>query len=417
MTDCSASGPGCCREMQREDNRADDPLLRWRAEFPVLREAVYLISNSLGAMPRSVFESLHEYAAIWAARGVRAWVDSWWEMPVRMGDLLAPILGSGPGDISFHQNVTLAEAVVMSCFDFNGARNKIVTTSMDFPSVIYLCRAQGSRGADVCVVESEDGITVELERLLAAIDERTILVPISHVLFKSACIMDARAIIRRAHEVGAHVVLDVYQSAGTIPVDVKDLAADFVIGGCLKWLCGGPGAAFLYVRPDLRSMLEPRLTGWMAHRDSFAFETGTIRYREDAFRFLNGTPHIPCLYAARPGLEIIGNIGIGPIREKSVRQISRLAALAEEQGFPVTAPRSPDDRGGTLAVNPPHAYEVSRELLRRNMLVDYRPGAGIRISPHFYTTDEELDIVIREIRSILETRAYEAHANTRSYVT
>ncbi len=392
-------------------------LLRWRREFPILEKSVYLISNSLGAMPRAVQEALQEYAVTWASRGVRAWGESWWEMPVKLGDLLCPILGCGPGEISFHQNVTLAEAVVLSCFDFSGPRRKIVYTNMEFPSMMYLHQAQRSRGAEICVADSADGITVELERLLEAIDERTLLVPISHVLFKSAYIMDAKAIIRKAHEVGATVVLDVYQSAGILPIDVKELDVDFAIGGCLKWLCGGPGAAFLYVRPDLLTRFEPKLTGWMAHPNSFGFETGDMRYREDAFRFLNGTPHIPCLYAARPGLEILGAIGPERIRQNSLRQVARLIDLAREQGFPLTIPAKAEERGGTVAVNTPYAYEVSRELLRREFLVDYRPGAGIRVSPHFYTTDDELTAVVREMRQILDSRAYEPHLGKRSFVT
>ncbi|MBZ5500018.1 MAG: aminotransferase class V-fold PLP-dependent enzyme [Acidobacteriia bacterium] len=392
-------------------------LLRWRSEFPILEKTVYLISNSLGAMPRGVRDALKEYADTWATRGVRAWGESWWEMPVNLGDLLGPILGCGPGEVSFHQNVTLAEAIVLSCFDFTGPRRKIVYTNMEFPSVMYLVQAQQARGAEICVVGSEDGISVDLNRLLEAIDERTLLVPVSHVLFKSAYIMDAQAIIRKAHEVGALVILDVYQSAGILPFDVKQLEVDFVIGGCLKWLCGGPGAAFLYVRPDLIAGLEPKLTGWMAHPNSFAFETGAMRYRDDAFRFLNGTPHIPCLYAARPGLEILGKIGAQRVRRNSMRQVAFLIELAREQGFPLTIPEKPEERGGTVAVKTPHAYEVSRELLRRDFIVDFRPGAGIRVSPHFYTSDEELEAVIREMRQIIDTRAYEKHIGRRSFVT
>jgi kynureninase len=198
---------------------------------------------------------------------------------------------------------------------------------------------------------------------------------------------------------------------------VRALEVDFVIGGCLKWLCGGPGAAFVYVRPDLLTRFEPKLTGWMAHPNSFAFETGEMRYRDDAFRFLNGTPHIPCLYAARPGLEILAKIGAHRVRENSMRQIAFLIELAKEQGFPLTVPARPQERGGTVAVNPPHAYEVSRELLRRDFIVDFRPGAGIRISPHFYTSDEELQAVIREIRQIMDTRAYEPHLGEHTFIT
>jgi len=397
-------------------DRGADELLSWRREFPILEKTTYLISNSLGAMPRRVYDSLREYAETWATRGVRAWGDSWWEMPVRLGDLLAPILGTGPGEVSFHQNVTLAESIVLSCFDFSGPRRKIVYTGMEFPSVMYLYQGAQARGAEISVVPSKDGVGVDLEELLRAIDERTLLVPVSHVLFKSAYVMNAREIIRRAHQVGALVVLDVYQSAGTIPISVKDLEADIVIGGCLKWLCGGPGAAFLWVRPELRGRLEPKLTGWMAHERSFAFEP-EMSMRDDAFRFLNGTPHVPCLYAARPGLEILGQIGVERVREKSKRQTRYLMDLAREEGFPVTAPENDEERGGTVAVAAPHAYEVARELIRRTFLVDYRPGAGVRISPHFYNADEELSSVIKEIRAIVDSRAYEDHSGKRTYVT
>jgi kynureninase len=309
---------------------AVDPLLEWREQFPILRNSVYLISNSLGAMPRAVEGSLREYAETWATRGVRAWADSWWDLPVRLGDLLSPILGCRTGTVSFHPNVTLAEAVVLSCFDFSGARRKVLLSDMEFPSLLYLYREQRARGAEICMIESKDGISIDPGQVLEAIDETTLLVPVSHVLFKSAYIQDARAIIEKAHRVGASVILDVYQSAGTVPLDLDGWGVDFAVGGCLKWLCGGPGAAFLYVRPDLVPELRPRLTGWMAHREAFAFDPGEIRLRDDAFRFLNGTPQIPCLYAARPGLQIVGQIGIEAIpaglashRPRDVARVAR----------------------------------------------------------------------------------------------
>jgi len=396
---------------------AESALLQWRSEFPILGRSVYLISNSLGAMPRAAERGLAEYAAAWSERGVRAWAEGWWDMPVRLGDLAAPILGVGGGAVSFQPNVTLATAAILSCFDFTGPRRAIVTTSMEFPSLLYLCEGQRGRGARLTIVESDDGVGIDLERLLRAIDEETQIVVVSHVLFRSAFIQDADAIVRRAHEVGAHVLLDVYQSAGTVPIDAARLDVDCVVGGCLKWLCGGPGAAFLYVRPDLRARLRPALTGWMAHENAFGFETGPIRLREDAFRFLAGTPAIPALYGARAGLEIIASVGIEAIRRKSVRQVARLVDLARAAGLAVTVPERPEQRGGTVAIAAPHAYEVSRELLRREFLVDYRPGAGIRVSPHFYTADGELEDVVREIERILETRAYEAHVGARAYVT
>lgn len=382
-----------------------DDLIRWRSEFPILEKSVYMISNSLGAMPRAVYDRMRAYADTWATRGVRAWEETWWEMPVAVGDAIGRIIGAGPGEVTMHQNVTLAQAIVASCFEFEPPRNRVVYTDLNFPSVTYLYEAQKRRGAEVVMVRSEDGIGVSTEKVLAAIDERTLLVPISHVLFRSAFVQDAKAIIEHAHRMGARVVLDIFQSAGILPIDVKAWEVDFAVGGVLKWLCGGPGGAFLYVRPDLARRLEPKLTGWMAHTRPFDFEVGPIEYREDAFRFLNGTPGIPALYAVEPGCRIVFEIGVERIREKSLRQTARLMELAAERGYAVNTPGDPARRGGTVSIDVPHAYEVSRALIERNFLVDYRPGAGIRVSPHFYSTDEELELTVREIEKILEAKA------------
>jgi kynureninase len=245
--------------------------------------------------------------------------------------------------------------------------------------------------------------------MLAAIDEETLLVPISHVLFKSAYLQDARAIIERAHEVGARVVLDTYQSAGTVPFSVKELNVDFACGGSVKWLCGGPGAGYLYVRPDLHKQLEPQTTGWMAHESPFAFESGAIRYASGIARFLHGSPAIPALYAAESGYSIINDIGVEAIRAKSVRQTTKLIALAEEAGFRVTSPKDANRRGGTITIAAEHAPGMTKELIRREFIVDYRPGAGVRVSPHFYTKDEELELIIREMKTIRDTRAFAEH--------
>ncbi|RMG50680.1 MAG: aminotransferase class V-fold PLP-dependent enzyme [Acidobacteria bacterium] len=389
-----------------------DELLEWRKEFPILENTVYMISHSLGAMPRRVYDRLREYADIWASRGIRAWEEGWWEMPVTTGNLLARIIGARPGEVVMHQNVSVGVALVLSCFDFTGRRNKIVYTDMEFPSVMYVCEAFSGYGARSEVVASEDGLSVPMDKILAAIDEETQVVVISHVFFKSAAIVDPKPIVERAHEVGAKVLLDAYQSVGTVPVDVKELDVDFLVGGSVKWLCGGPGAGYLYVRPDLWSQLEPKVTGWMAHARPFAFEVGPIEYAPDIRRFLHGSPHIPAFYAAQSGYEIIAEIGVDKIRRKSMRQTSRLIELAEERGYRVNAPRDPHARGGTVAIDVPHARAVAAELNRRDVLVDYRPGAGIRLAPHFYTKDEELELAIREIGAILETKAYERHLAT-----
>ncbi len=391
-----------------------DKLLKWRAEFPILERTTYMISNSLGAMPRGVYDSMRAYADSWAERGVRAWEEGWWEMAVSVGDKIAPLIGAGPGEISLHQNVTLTQAVISSCFDFRGPRNKIVMVDLEFPSIQYFYYEQCRRGARVEVVPAPDPdpdpIRIDLEKLLEAIDENTLLVPISLVLFRSSYIVDARAIIERAHGVGAHVILDAFQAAGTIPLDVHSLGADFAVGGVLKWLCGGPGVAYLYVREDLRAKLSPSLTGWIAHRRPFAFETGAIDGREDSFRYLNGTPHIPALFACQPGLEILNQVGIHAIREKSIRMTTRLIEGAKSRGWKVNTPENPAERAGTVSVECPHAYEVCQELLAREILVDYRPKAGVRISPHFYNREEECDFTIAQMEEILKTGAWEKHA-------
>src|SRR5215469_5429530 len=246
---------------------SSDSLLRFRPEFPILATTTYLISNSLGAMPRQVYDAAHEYAETWASRGVRAWEETWWQLAAEVGNEIGAILNAEPDTVSCHQNVAACQAIVASCFDFNGRRNKVVYTDLNFPSVMYFWEAQRSRGAQVHMVPSDDTIHVKTERLLAAIDEETLLVPISHVVFRSAYIQQVEAIIERAHQVGAYVLLDCFQSTGTIPVDVRALNVDFACGGVLKWLCGGPGVAYLYVRPDLGRKLAPKFTGWFAHQD------------------------------------------------------------------------------------------------------------------------------------------------------
>jgi len=389
-------------------NRLDE-LLKWRREFPILEHTTYLISNSLGAMPRGVRDSMNSYADAWAKRGVRAWEEGWWELARSVAGQIAPLIGAGAGEISLHQNVTTTQAVIASCFDWRGPRNKVVMTDLEFPSVQYFYHEQRRHGASVAMVPSGNAVRFDLDAFLAAIDETTLLVPISLVLFRSSFIVNARAIIEKAHRVGAHVVLDAFQATGTIPVDVRALGADFAVGGVLKWLCGGPGVAYLYAREDLRRALQPSFTGWLAHRRPFAFEAGAIDARDDAYRFLNGTPHVPALYACQPGLAILNEIGAKAIREKSVRMTTRVLQGAKARGWRVNTAENPAERAGTISLDCPHAMEVCQELLAREILIDYRPQAGIRISPHFYNREEECDFALSQIDDILETRAWAKH--------
>ncbi len=395
---------------------SDDPLLAYRNRFPILGRTNYLISNSLGAVPAAARESLLDYYEQWASMGVRAWEHSWWELASSLGNLVAPLIGARSGEVVFQPNVTMAHAVVFSAIEFTSERSRVVTDAMHFPSILYLLEGLRGQGAHLIRVPSDDGVTVETQRLVEAIDETTAFVNISHVLFKSSYVHEIDAIARRARTVGAILIVDGYQSVGSIPVDVRALGVDVYIGGCLKWLCGGPGAAFLWVRPELRARWNPRLTGWMSHVRPFGFESRLER-RDDAWRFLHGTPNIPAFFAARPGLEILNEVGIEAIRAKSERQTARLLALARSRGFRCKTPLEPARRGGTVTVDVPHGYEVSRALKAREILCDYRPGAGIRLSPHFYTRDEELDRAVEAISEILEQNVWQSFRERTSPVT
>jgi len=387
-----------------------DDLLRYRAEFPILERTTYMISNSLGAMPRGVYDSAREYCDVWASRGVRAWEEKWWMMAREVGDMIAEIMNAPSGSVSIHLNVTGIQAVIASCFDFSGRRNKVVYSDMNFPSIMYFWEAQRSRGARVEMVRTDDGIHVPTERMLDAIDEETLLVPMSHVVFRSSYIQDAKAIIEKAHRVGALVILDTFQSLGNVPVDAQALNADFIVGGVLKWLCGGAGTSYMYVRPDLGKKLEPKITGWFAHETPFAFEIGQSKYADPPYRFMQGTSNVPGFYTAIPGLKIIREAGVERIREKSKRLTARIIDLADQRGWKVNAPRNAEQRGGTVAIDMPNAEAVCRELLKRDVLVDFRPRAGVRFSPHFYNTLEEIERALSTVDEILSDMGVAAGA-------
>jgi kynureninase len=337
---------------------------------------------------------------MWTERGIRAWGEGWWEMSMTVGDQIGRIIGAPPGSTVMHQNVAIAEAIVVSCFrPVDPHRNRVVYEDGNFPSVRYLYQAQPE--LDVVVVEDDRAI-------VEAIDERTLLVPITHVLFKTGEIQDVAAIVHRAHEVGAHVVLDAYQSAGIIPLDVTALNVDFAVGGSVKWLCGGPGNGWLYVRPDLAEVLEPTFVGWQAHARPFGFEP-ELDYADGAARFLTGTPNVPALYAATAGYDLIEEIGVDRIRENSIRQTELLVELLDGAGFEIGSPLDPARRGGTVTVRTPEFEAVHKELAERQILCDFRPDAGLRLGPHYYNTDEELRHTVEQIVEILETGAHERY--------
>ncbi len=387
-----------------------DSLLKWRDEFPILGRCNYLISNSLGAMPRGVYDSLRYYADTWAEQGVSAWGTGWFELPQTVGNKIAPLMGAAPDTVLAHQNASIANSILFGAMDFSDKkRDKVVISELDFPSDVYALRRWLPDHMQVHMVKSPDGITIDTDELLDAIDERTRLVSVSHVLFRSAYIMPAKAIVEKAHSVGAQVVFNGYHSVGVIPVEVEEWAVDYYIGGVLKWLCGGPGGVFMYVRPDLLPSLHPRVTGWFAHQNPFGFDVSKLELREDAYRMMNGTPGIASLHAVQPGVDIVAQVGVPAIREKSMRQTALIIDLADELGYEVVSPRDAETRAGTVTVNPPHAYEVSCELPARDIKIDFRPKAGIRIAPHFYNSDAEVEQAMAAIAEVLADGGWQRH--------
>lgn len=390
----------------RNDAAHDErELLAVRPEFPTLAKGVHLISHSLGAVPRKAREYANQFLDEWENESINAWHE--WLPAVRsLGDTIARVIGVDEGTIAMLPNVSIVQSVVASCFTYEDPkRRKIVYDDLNFSTVHYVWQEQQRRGAELHLVKSKDGIHAPIEELLAAIDERTLLVPISHVLFRSSAMYDAKRVIDRAHEVGAMVLLDCYQSAATVPLHLKEWNVDMACGGSVKWACGGPGAAYLYVRPDLLPKLNPTSAGWFAHAEPFAFDMGPMRWAPDAWKMIGGTMPIPAIYTARAGWETIERLGVEKIRAKSLRQTKLLRAKVEERGFQVNTPRDDDARGGTICFDFDNAEAVSRELSARKFFHDYRPRCGLRVSPHFYTTDDEIDAFLRELDAVRSSGA------------
>ncbi len=374
-----------------------DPLLEWRREFPTVEATLHFASHTLGAMPRGVTDALSRYAQMWTMRGIRAWEEGWFGLPTEVGNIIAGLIGGAPGSVSMHENVTVAQAVALSAVEFTPPRNRLVCGAEDFPSVLYLYEGLARRGVEVVRVPAREGRTLDEDDVVAAIDGRTAVVALSQVLFRTAQLLDVGRIARRARQAGALTMIDAYQAVGAVPVDVGTLGIDFLTGGSVKWLCGGPGAGYLYTGPRA-ARLEPALTGWMAHARPFDFDPGPMSWDEGPRRFWTGTPGIPSYVAARPGYEIVAAIGVAAIREKSLRQTARLIAWADEFGFRLVSPRADARRGGTVVLDLPNAASVCQALLQGEVLCDHRPGVGLRLAPHFYTRDDEVDEVMKRVR-------------------
>ncbi len=369
---------------------------RRRDEFPTLQAGAYLMSHSLGPIPRAAADAMKQYLDAWQSHTSEdAWASSWWELSAQVGDRYARIIGADEGTVLPTYNATLAAATVASCLDY-ADRPTVITTELDFPSMGYFWNAQKRRGAKIRIVPSDNGITTPVERILDAIDETTAIVAVSHTSYCSSYRLDGRALVERAHEVGALALLDIYQSAGVVEIDAQSLGADFLIGGSIKWLCGGPASGFLHVRPGLINQLEPTITGWIAHENPFAFDAD-LRYDKTIRRFSNGTPSIPSLYSVIPGMDLIESVGVDAIAAESRVRTQRIVVHAMEQGWPLNSPTDANQRGGTVMLSFDDPESLAGTLRNHQVFVDWRPGVGIRISPHFFNTDDEITAALDAI--------------------
>jgi kynureninase len=364
-------------------------LARWRADYPILADSVYMNSNSMGAMPRSARDALAQFCDVWEREGVEAW-HVWPQVVDETADAAARFFGGTPGHTTLNQNVAYFEAAIASCIDWSGPRKKVVMEALQFPNVVYVWERFRELGAELCLVPSDDGISVPIERMLEAIDERTAIVPVSHGIYVSSALQDVGAICRRAREVGALTMVDVYQTAGVIPIDVVQWGADIVVGGSHKWLCGGPGTAFMWVRPGLQGALRPRATGWMAHAEPFRFEPAPIRYAQGPWHFMGGTPSVPAYYVAREAYRPLHEIGVPTIREHNLALSRIVIDRALAAGLTVHSPLDDARRGGFVAVDFPGSDAASKQLVAERFKHDWRPNCGLRIGPHFYNTEEEV---------------------------
>ncbi|MDR7447335.1 MAG: aminotransferase class V-fold PLP-dependent enzyme [Armatimonadota bacterium] len=373
----------------------EDVLLRWRREFPILERTTYLVSHSMGAMPHSARVWVQRYLDAWETEGVTAWET--WEAYLRdHADRIAQLIGAPPGSVVMHQNVTTLFGALLSALVRPGRRRKVVATDLNFPSLLYTVRAHESLGLQLELIHSPDGATIPVDAWAQAVDTRTLAVLVDHGIFRSGFLQDVVAIGELARRRGAWVVVDAYQTAGCVPFDVRDWPVDVVLGGSHKWLCGGPGAAWMYVAPEQADRLEPALAGWFGHREPFAFDL-ELSYAAGAMRFATGTPGMAALFAARAGLEVVLEVGVRAIREWSQALGQQMVDRADSLGLEVRSPRNPELRTGMVVVDFPGAEETARDLVARKILVDYRPGAGIRMSAHFYTHPQEVQAAFEVI--------------------
>ena len=370
-----------------------------RDRFPTLAGATYLVSHSMGAPPLASRDSLERYWSAWATDGPEAW-EAWLPELGEIAGGIAALLGAAPNTVSLVPNVSLGQAAIASALTFGPDRDGVVMEALQFPTVTYVWSAWQKYGARIVTVPSDDGRTMSTDRICSAIDERTAVVALSHAAYVSGSLLEIHAIQARCREVGAIFVLDTYQTTGIVPLDVSAQGIDVVVGGSHKWLCGGPGCGFLYVRPGLRDRLAPAVTGWMAHAEPFAFAPAPITLARDTHRYNTGTPTMLGYLVARAGHDAIAEIGVPAIRAHNARLTTRIIESALARGFTIPTPLEAERRTGWIGIDFPGADRATQALIDRRIFIDYRPGCGMRVGPHFYSTDEDIDVFFHALDEI-----------------
>jgi kynureninase len=360
-----------------------------REQFPMLGSSTYLVSHSMGAAPLGAKAALEAYWNDWATDGPEAW-ERWLPRIAEVADGIGRIIGAPPGSMFLGPNVSVMQAALASCLRFTPDRNEIVYEALQFPSLTYVWTEWQRFGAQPCIVPSDDGRTVPTERIIGAITDRTVIAVLSHAYYVSGAVADVKAIQEHCRKTGTLLCVDAYQTTGVFPYDVREWNLDIVVGGSHKWLCGGPGCGWIYIRPDLHDTFEPADTGWMAHARPFSFEPAPMTWAPSMYRWGNGTPTIPGYLVAKPGHDLIKRIGVAAIREHNVRLTAKIAEMALERELHVNTPLDPAKRTGWIAIDFAGSDRAYRALLDRRVFVDYRPGCGIRVGPHFYTTDDDV---------------------------
>ncbi len=377
-------------------------LLSYRAEFPILQRKTYLNSCSLGALSERSMSNVAQFMEIWNEWGAHAWYEIWMGEIAKARQKFASIIGAQVHEVAIAPNVSVALSSIASAIDY-GERNKVVMADMDFPTLPYQWLVKEPQGVECCFVESPDRIYVPAELFEPVIDSKTALVATSRVFYTSGYIQDIRAVADIAHKHGAYILVDDYQGTGHIPINVNALDIDFLVTGTLKWLMGGPGLAFVYVREGLIPALKPTITGWFGHRDQFQFKTREFDFRPDAARVEMGTPAMAAVYAAHGGLDIVQEVSVESICERTRYLTNDLIARVRERGWSARVPQEPECRTSIVMLEFAQPQEIVKALADRNIITDSRPGL-LRLSPYFYNTIEENAIVVDAIAEILEKR-------------